>query len=135
MKIYISHVALNDAIATRAHFALYKAGFDTWVDHIHGQGSEKVVTEQDEKALGQCEAGLLIMSEAALISRKCEHEWTAILDRKKPLYVAVTEPIAPDDLPDRLWDRVIPYVDLQDNIDNGLADLIHAIARSVAHSD
>ncbi len=134
MKIYISHPALNDAIATRAHFALINAGFETWVDHIHGNGSEVLVTELDQKALRHCEAGLLILSEAALFSRKCSHEWKTILDRKKPLYVAVTEPIAPDDLADRLWDKTIPYVNLQDNLDNGLAYLIHAIAGTVAHS-
>jgi TIR domain len=135
MKIYISHAALNDAIATRAHFALVNAGFETWVDHIYGQGSEGIVTEQDEKALRRCEAELLILSEAALASPKCAHEWKTILDRKKPLYVAVTEPIAPDDLPDRLWDRVIPYVDLQNNMDGGLEHLIHAIAGSVAPNE
>ena len=135
VKIYISHLPLNDAIATRAHFALWKAGFDTWVDHIYGQGSQKVITEHDEQALRDCGAGLLIMSEATLASRKCTHEWETILEQKKPLYVAVIEPIAPDNLPERSWDRTIPYVDLQDNVDSGLDYLIHAIASTMTHSE
>ena len=134
-KIYISHSALNDAVATRAHFALWKAELDTWVDHIHGHSSEAIFTDEDQKALRQCKAGLLILSEAAINSRKCQREWETILSQKKPLFVAVIEPIAPDDLPDQLWDRTIPYVDLQGNLDGGLADLIHEIAGSIAHSE
>jgi hypothetical protein len=79
------------------------------------------------RALTHCDCGLFVLSEESVQAFKCTQEWQAILAQGKRLYVAIIEQIAPDDLPEPLWDRSVPYVDLTRNIDNGLVEHIHAI--------
>src|SRR5258708_32910541 len=130
--VYISHSNGNDATATRIHFALAGAGIDTYVDHIHSQAPENTLTRHDMRALTHCDCGLFVLSEESVQSAKCTQEWQAILSQRKRLYVAIIEQIAPDDLPELLWDRAIPYIDLTRNIDNGLVELIHAIEGQIS---
>src|ERR1041385_1983395 len=108
MTVYVSHASSNDAIATRICFALREAGINSWVDHIHGPSREDLAADATEKAIKQSQAGLFILSEDSLYSRKCAREWQAILDLKKPLYIALLESVPPDDLPAIFWDRTIP---------------------------
>jgi hypothetical protein len=126
-EVYISHSNANDATATRIHFALAGAGIETYVDHIHREAPENMFTRHDVRALNHCECGLFILSEESVQSEKCTQEWQAILSQGKRLYVAIIEQIAPDDLPEPLWDRTVPYVDLTRDIDNGLVELIRVI--------
>ena len=126
-EIYVSHVNTNDAMATRISFALREAGIGTWVDHIHG-----ATAEDAEQAIKRCQAGLFILSEDSLYSRRSEREWQAILNQKKPLFVALIEEVPADDLPVALWDRSIPYIDLIGDMDHGLAALVRAIAGTAA---
>jgi hypothetical protein len=48
--------------------------------------------------------------------------------------VALIELVPPDDLPAVLWDRRIPYIDLTDDIEHGLARLVRTIAGSATLS-
>jgi len=132
-EVYVSHVSTNDATATRISFALKEAGIGTWVDHIHG-ADEETTAEEAQKVIKRCQAGLFILSEDSLYSRKCEREWQAILEQKKSLYVALIELVPPDDLPAVLWDRRIPYIDLIDNVEQGLTALVRTIAGTAALS-
>ena len=131
-EVFVSHVNNNDATATRICFALRQARIGTWVDHIHGPVRDDLVAREMEKAIKRCQAGLLVLSEDSLYSRKCSREWQTILDLKKPLYVALIEPVPPDDLPAVLWDRTIPYIDLTYDVEQGLAALISTIDGTVA---
>jgi hypothetical protein len=124
-EIYVSHISTNDAMATRISFALRDAGIGTWIDHIHGS---EFTVEEAQEAIQRCQSGLFILSEDSLYSRKCAHEWQAILDQKKPLYVVLLETVPSDDLPTPLWDRSIPYIDLTFDVDHGLDKLVRAIA-------
>jgi len=130
--VYISHSNGNDATATRIHFALAGAGIDTYVDHIHRDSPEDTFSRHDMRALTHCDCGLFVLSEESVQSVKCTQEWQAILTQGKRLYVAIIEQIAPDDLPELLWDQTIPYIDLTRNIDNGLVELIHAIEGQIS---
>jgi TIR domain len=130
--VYISHSNGNDATATRIHFALVGAGIDTYVDHIHSQAPENTLTRYDMRALTHCDCGLFVLSEESVQSVTCTQEWQAIHFQGKRLFVAIIEQIAPDDLPELLWDRTIPYIDLTRNIDNGLVELIHAIEGQIS---
>src|ERR1044071_7665225 len=130
-EIYVSHVNTNDATATRICFALRDAGIGTWIDHIH---STELSVEESQEAIQHCQAGLFLLSEDSLYSRKCAHEWQAILDQKKPLYVALLETVPTDDLPAPLWDRKIPYIDLTDDVEHGLVALVRAIAGTATRS-
>jgi hypothetical protein len=129
-EIYVIHKTADDATATRVHFALSAAGIGTWVDHIHG--SEQRGPEHRDEALERCQIGLLILSPASAESPKCARRWQAILAEGKPLIVVVAEPIPADDLPDRLWDRQIPFVDLSVDAESGIGDLIHTVGGLVS---
>jgi len=131
-EVFISHVNHNDATATRICFALRGAGIGGWVDHIHGPVRENLAAAETDKAIKQCQAGLLILSEDSLYSKRIAREWQAILNLKKPLYVALIEAVPPDDLPAPLWNRTIPYIDLTYDVERGLAALVRAIEGSVA---
>ena len=50
----------------------------------------------------------------------------------EPLIVVVAEAIPADDLPDRLWDRSIPYVDLTVDAESGIGDLIQTVGGLVS---
>ena len=126
--VYISHAPADDAIATRIYFAFSFAGISTWVDHVHGTEPETAISKQDERALNRCDFGLFILSPASIESQKCRVEWQTFLQPGKRLFVAIAEQIPPDDLPDALWDRSLSYIDLSNNIENGLIELIRAIA-------
>jgi len=126
--VYISHAPGDDAIATRIYFAFSFAGISTWVDHVHGTEPETALTRQDEQALNRCEFGLFILSAASIESHKCTIEWETFLQAGKRLFVAIAEQIPPDDLPDPLWVRGIPYIDLTSDVETGLIELIRVIA-------
>lgn len=130
-EIYVSHVSTNDATATRISFALRESGIGAWIDHIHGS---ELSLEESQEAILRCQAGLLLLSEDSLYSKRCAHEWQAILDQKKLLYVALLETVPSDDLPTPLWDRSIPYIDLTYDVDHGLAKLVRAIAGTATRS-
>jgi hypothetical protein len=128
--LYVIHKSADDATATRIHFALSAAGIGTWVDHIHG--SEKPGPERSDETLARCEIGLLVLSPASVGSPKCTRQWKEILDQGKPLIVVIAEPIPADDLPDRLWSRQIPFVDLSNDAESGIGDLIQTVGGLVS---
>jgi hypothetical protein len=126
--VFIIHAKANDTIATRLHFALSLAGIGNWVDHIHTTAQDVQAATESTDALQHSEIGLLILSEETVLSRKCKHQWESILDQGKRLVVAIAQPFPPDDLPERLWDYAIPYIDLSGDLHEGIGDLIRAIA-------
>ncbi len=130
--VFVIHATPDDATATRIHFALASAGISTWVDHIHGEAYSDFVMQARWEALEDCETGLLLLSPASIDSRKCRQQWKAILREHKQLMVAIIDLIPPDDLPDELWTRAIPYIDLMGDIDGGITELIHAIGGLVS---
>jgi hypothetical protein len=131
-EIYIIHKTADDATATRIHFALNASGIDTWVDHIHGSEPQGPDSRRDEKALERCDIGLFVLSPASIASPKCARRWEAVLDAGKPLIIVLAESIPTDDLPDRLWDRQIPYVDLTVDAESGIGYLIQTVGGLVS---
>ncbi len=131
-EIYVIHKTADDATVTRIHFALSAAGLDTWIDHIHGGEQPGPDSVEEDNALERCAAGLFVLSPASVASPRLQRRWQTILDEGKPLIVVVAEPIPADDLPDRLWDRHIPYVDLTTDAESGIVDLIQTIAGLVS---
>jgi TIR domain len=131
-EIYVIHKTDDDATATRIHFALGDAHLDTWVDHVHGGEPQGPHSDADDRAMERCDVGLFVLSPASVSSPKCRRRWQAVLDDGKPLIVVVAEPIPADDLPDRLWDKQIPYVDLTTDAESGIVDLVQTIAGLVS---
>jgi hypothetical protein len=130
--LYISHVQSNDATATRLHFALEAMGIAHWVDHVHGAQSPEFLAKQNKQALEICDVCVFVLSPFSIVSSQCETEWQAVLNNDKRLIVAIIEGIPPDDLPDEFWKHSIQYIDLRDDIDEGIAQLIRAIAGEVS---
>src|SRR5258708_24260180 len=109
MSTYVIHARANDTIATRIHFALSLARIENWVDHIHASEQTVQAAQENVEALWRSETGILILSEKAVMSRKCTRQWEAMLDRGKRLIVAVAEFFPTDDLPARLLYHASPY--------------------------
>lgn len=130
--VYIIHTTADDATATRIHFALFRAGIGAWVDHVHGSERMDYLYQESAEALQNCEVGLFLLTPESAWKPKCQREWDAVLRQGKPLIIAVAGETAPDDIPDRLWDSAIPYVDLTGDIEDGITRLLAAIAGAIS---
>jgi hypothetical protein len=130
--VFVIYAKAKAILATRIHIALGLARIDNWVDHIHVSQQDTSAATESTDALTRSEIGLFILSEEAVKSRKCQRQWEAILNQGKRLIVAIAEPFPPDDVPDRLWDRRIPYIDLSADLNEGLAELVRAVARETS---
>jgi hypothetical protein len=130
--LYISHVQSNDATATRLHFALEAMGIAHWVDHVHGAQSPEYLLKQNKQALDIADVCVFVLSPLSIVSPQCETEWRTVLANGKRLIVAIVEGIPPDDLPDEFWKNNPQYIDLRDDIDEGIAQLIRTIAGEVS---
>jgi hypothetical protein len=132
MSTYIIHPKANDTIATRIHFALSLAHITNWVDHIHASEHTVEAAQENLEAFWHSDTVIFVLSEKAVLSRKCIHQLDAALDHSKRLIVAIAEPFPADDLPLRLWDNSTPYVDLTTDLNHGIVELIRAVAGEVS---
>src|SRR5689334_5354043 len=105
MCTFVIHARVNDTIATRIHFALSLARIENWIDHIHASEQTVEAAQENADALWRSDTGIFILSEKAVMSRKCTQQWETLLNEGKRLIVAVAEPFPTDDLPARLWDH------------------------------
>ncbi len=130
--VYIIHTTADDATATRIHFALNCAGIGAWVDHVHGSERTDFLYQESAEALQDCEVGLFLLSPESAWKPKCQREWESVLRQGKPLIIAIASEIAPDDIPDRLWDHTIPSIDLTCDVEDGITHLLEAIAGAIS---
>jgi len=107
-------------------------GIAHWVDHVHGAQSPEFLAKQNKQALDICDVCVFVLSPHSIASPQNEAEWRTVLANGKRLIVAIVEGVPPDDLPDEFWKHSPQYIDLRDNIDEGIALLIRAIAGEIS---
>jgi hypothetical protein len=98
--VFISHASEDNDAAKRLHDALESAGLNAWID-VNDIAPGENWSQAIQSALNACDAGLLALSPASAASEECEAEYRHLLKRTR-LYVALIEPVPPEQFPWRL---------------------------------
>jgi hypothetical protein len=122
--IFISHAVADDEMANRISEALQNAGVETWVDHRDIQPGQRWIPSI-RRALDQCSAGLLVLSQDSSKSRYNTEECLYILSADKPVYLVAVEPVSPLDVDARL--RSLERVDVYEDFAGNMGHLIDSL--------
>lgn len=123
--IFISHSSKDNAFVARLTADLHEQGYEVWVDKqdIH-DGARWI--QDIQNAVEKCAAFIVIMSDAARKSEWVERETVLAMRLRKPLFIALIEPIL---LPLHLITR--QYSDFRTVYDDGLEGLLGGMRRTL----
>lgn len=132
VNVFISHAPQDDAVANSIYEHLSEAGIRCWLDNV------EVAPESDwllevEKAVKESSHGLFLLSPSALRSPAAMGEYHDLLMNAKPMFVALVAPLDDAELPYYL--RQVPYCDLTQDFEHGLACLTRLISAGETHTE
>lgn len=124
MRVFVSYATRDNPVAERICQQLSAAGIRCWLDNF------EVLPEADwlkeaATAVRESSHGLFLLSPAAIKSPSAMKEYRDMLALEKPIYVAMIEPVEPDDLPYDL--RTAHTFDLIKDFEGGLNRLKAAL--------
>jgi hypothetical protein len=124
VRVFISHATHDNEEAQRIYEKLTEAGVRAWLDNVDIDPDADWLKQVDA-AVKLSSHGLFLLSPASVKSPAAMKEYKRLMSENKPLYVALVEPVARRDLPERLQ-RVV-YFDLTADFDSGVAQLIQVM--------
>lgn len=124
MKIFISYAAQDEQPAAKVRDHLNDAGLSTWMDSGAVKPG-KTWRARLEQELDSADAGVLLLSNAALNSPLAAFQYKHFLAAKKPLIVAALEPLSIMEIPASLIR--VPRIDLTQDFQKHLDELILAV--------
>ncbi len=130
-QVFISHSSKDDHAVDRLAEALERAGISTWVDHRHG--IEPGAANWDaaiRSAIVAADAGIFVLSQAALESQICAAECLLVRELDDPLYVLRLSAVTPESV--WLYIKMIQYADCATDFDAGVHSLIRALKGETA---
>lgn len=123
--VILSYSRQDNRIASEIYKRLTEADIDVWYDNIELSVGDSLL-EAIEEAFNKASSVLLLLSQSSIKSPNITREYLYALEHNKPLYVALIDPIASEDIPFLLRD--LRYVDLTSKqLEENLAVLIRAI--------
>ncbi|MDX2137857.1 MAG: toll/interleukin-1 receptor domain-containing protein [Chloroflexota bacterium] len=131
--LFVSHATEDNPFVDRLVEPMKAAGITLWIDHHKGIEIGDDWERQIQEGVNACDCGLFILSPRSVKSRWCAAERLRILDDGKPLYVALMETTARQDIPIIL--NTIQYADLRTDFDTRLDGLIAAILNPAVKAD
>jgi hypothetical protein len=120
-KVFISHAVVDDAHVDQISKALEHGVVSTWVDHRDIQPGQRWIPSI-KRALTECTAGLLVLSEESAASSYNTEECLYLLSADKPVYLVAIEPISPLRVDSRL--RRLQRIELYDDFAAGIETLV-----------
>ncbi len=127
MRVFISYATRDVATAERICQNFSAAGIRCWLDNFE-LAPEADWLKEVATAVRESSHGLFLLSSAAIKSPSAMKEYREMLALDKPTYVALIEPVDPDDLPYDL--RTVSAFNLIDNFESGLRHLQQAITEN-----
>lgn len=126
MKVFLSHSALDRALALRILDDLQKSGIEVWFDEKDLRPGISLVHEI-QKGLETCDFILILFTRSSLASNWVEIEWKAAFSREIEAGRTILIPLNGDGchLPLLLRDKL--YVDMSINYQVGIKKLIEAV--------
>ena len=125
-QIFVSHATKNDDVVDRLIDALQgQTECAYWVDHHELQPPTNNWRQAIQNALESSQAGLVVLSQAAIGRDEIEAEWNYLLNTNRPLYVVRVDDVSFTDINYRL--QLVQWLDLAEDWDAGLKALIAAI--------
>lgn len=120
-KVFISHAVVDDPQVDQISKALEQGDVSTWVDHRDIQAGERWIPSI-RRALTECTAGLLVLSEESAAAAYNTEECLYLLSADKPVYLVAIEPVSPLRVDSRL--RRLQRVELYDDFAAGIETLV-----------
>lgn len=124
MKVFVSHATRDNPVAERICSYLGAAGIRCWLDNFEVEPDADWLREV-AVAVRESSHGLFLLSPAAVRSPSSMKEYRDMLVLAKPTYVALIEPVDPDDLPVDL--QTAHTFDLVSDFEAGLETLKEAM--------
>ncbi len=128
-RVFISYSRRQKAFAERLARDLSDAGLDVWIDFRQIEGGERW-RDEIYKGLEKSEGVVFCLSPDAINSEWCRRELSIARSQKKPVIPAVV--IEAFDLLEKYeetaWISEIQYIDLQNRYEQGITELITALA-------
>lgn len=120
-KVFISHAVVDDAHVDQISKALENDDVPNWVDHRDIQTGQRWIPSI-RRALTECTAGLLVLSEESAASAYNTEECLYLLSADKPVVLVAIEPVSPLRVDSRL--RLLERVELYEDFAKGIETLV-----------
>lgn len=127
MRVFVSYATRDVATAERICRNFGEAGIRCWLDNFE-VAPEADWLKEVAAAVRESSHGLFLLSPAAIKSPSAMKEYRNMLALGKPIYVALIEPVDPDDLPYDL--RTVKAFSLIEDFEAGLQQLQQAISEN-----
>ena len=124
MRVFVSYATRDNPAAERICEYLSAQGIRCWLDNFEVAPDADWLKEV-AAAVRESSHGLFLLSPAAINSPSAMKEYRDMLTLQKPTYVALIEPVQPDDLPYEL--RMAHTYDLVQDFEAGLEKLKQAM--------
>lgn len=123
--LLISHVPADDPVATHVFHALTEADIESWVDHLHGTGTDSEVDEQAYSVLRDAVGGVFILSSASINDTTCLAQLQALSTMNRRIYVLIWENLTADQMPE--WLNAYPWIDLTQSLEHGVLEFLYLL--------
>lgn len=124
MKVFVSYATRDSEKAERICQQMGEAGIRCWLDNFEVEPEANWLKEV-AAAVRESSHGLFLLSPSAVRSPSSMKEYRDLMALDKPVYVALVEPVDPDDLPVDL--QMAHTYDLVEDFESGLEALKEAI--------
>jgi hypothetical protein len=124
MRVFVSYATRDHPVAERICQTLSSDNIRCWLDNFEVMPEADWLKEA-ATAIRESSHGLFLLSPSAVKSPSAMKEYRDMMAQGKPVYVAMIEPVDPDDLPSEL--RTARVYNLAEHFDSELDRLKQAL--------